>query len=196
MHPAQRTASTALRARCAAAFALAGLVGALCASADRVTAQPLSTRTIDRDTHDEIVGGGAWHVRSVPCVDGVVDDVGPRLANPGQRVFTAADYRASGVEVHVRFVHAVTLLPGIVRRDASVVHYQDDFDNALMQRERRGDRVQACLLSFPTPTYDTRTKQFICDPDRDPRGWWFRVYDYRRRAAYFGPDSEHSCGGA
>lgn len=53
-----------------------------------------------------------------------------------------------------------------------------------------------CLLSFPTPRYDAGQRKFVCDPDADPRGWQYRVYAYRLRAAYTGPDSQHACGGA
>ncbi len=65
-----------------------------------------------------------------------------------------------------------------------------------MRSERRGDRIQVCLLSFPLPRFDKATHQWICDPDADPRGWMFRVYEYRRHAAFYGPNTQHSCGGA
>jgi hypothetical protein len=155
-----------------------------------------STASGDRELHDEVVAGGPWHFKTVPCVDGIVDDVGPRLAHPGQRAFTAQDYQQSGVMVHVTLARPTAFLPATTRRDAGVVHYQGELDNDVMARERRGDRVQVCLMAFPTPSYDTATKRFICNPDRDTRGWTFRIYDYRRRVAFFGPDTEHACGGA
>lgn len=158
--------------------------------------QSAATAASDRELHDEVTTGGPWHFRSVPCVDGTVDDVGPRLGNPGQRVFTAEDYRRTGVSVHVRLARPTVFLSGTTHRDARVVHYQGEFDNGVMASERPGDRVQVCLMGFPTPTFDATRKRFMCDPDRDGRGWVFRIYDYRRRVSFFGPDSQHSCGGA
>jgi len=176
----------------AAVFAIAAVAAAPCVAA----AQPFGTAPVDRTMHDWTVAGGPWHFRSVPCVDGTVTAVGPRLANPGQTRFTAQDYKNSGVEIEVRLARPTAFLPGMVRGTAAVVHYQDDYDNAFIGGEKRGDRVQVCLMGFPTPTYDAARKQYICNPDADPRGWWFRMYDYRRHKAFFGPDTEHGCGGA
>ena len=98
--------------------------------------------------------------------------------------------------VELRLPKAPRFLNGQPISETSVVHYQDERGNSLMQSERPGDKVQVCLTAFPTPSHDPKTGQVICDPNVDPRGLVFRVYDYRRHAAYIGPDSQHSCGGA
>jgi hypothetical protein len=59
--------------------------------------------------------------------------------------------------------------------------------NKLMESEQKGDRVQVCLASFPTPSRDPQTGAVVCDPNIDPRGMTYRVYDYKRHAAYMGP---------
>jgi hypothetical protein len=146
--------------------------------------------------HDEIVSGGRWHFHSIPCVDGFVATVTPRLANAGQKVFTAADYEQSGVEVTFKIPPYFHFGSTTDIRQAAVVHYQNEPENALMRAERPGDKVQICLKGFPTPTYSADDHRFICDPDKDPRGFTFRVYDYGRKAAYYGLSSEHACGGA
>ena len=68
--------------------------------------------------------------------------------------------------------------------------------NDVMQAERPGDRVQLCLAGFPLPRVDPSTHRVECNPDSDARGFTFRVYDYRRHAAYIGMNAEHDCGGA
>ncbi len=79
---------------------------------------------------------------------------------------------------------------------ASVTHYQGEPQNGLMMSEKPGDRVQVCLVGMPVPEYSSREGRWICNPDTDARGYTFRVYDYKRRAAYVGDDFEHGCGGA
>lgn len=149
----------------------------------------------DLGSHDEITGGGAWRFSPIPCVDTKVTSVRPRLGDGTQQSFGKADFDGTGVVVEMalppgfRFMTTTRVVP-------SVVHYQGDQDNAIMRAQRPGDRVQVCLLSFPTPTYDAGAKRFICDPDADARGFVFRVYSYRQRAAYYGPNSQHGCGGA
>lgn len=162
----------------------------------RAEAQVLPTAAELRAQHDAITGGGPWRFAHVPCTEGTVQGVVPRLQTLNQHVFTAQDFRASGVIVTVRLAEPTAFVRGVPMRTASVTHYQDDFDNDIMAAERRGDRVQVCLMSFPTPTYIAAQKQYGCDPDKDPRGWRFRVYDYRQHAAYYGSSSEHDCGGA
>jgi len=61
--------------------------------------------------------------------------------------------------------------------------------NPVMMQERVGDHVQVCLVSVPIP-------QGRCDPDTDPRGRVYRVYDYRQHAAYVEMNDGHGCGGA
>jgi hypothetical protein len=146
--------------------------------------------------HDSIVGGGPWHYHSVPCVDGVVKLVGPRLSSAGQTHYTHADFVQSGVSVEVKLIRKTSFILNVPRTLAGVTHYQDDYDNNLMEAERVGDKVQVCLMSFPTPTVDPTSGAVQCDPDQDGRGWQFRIYDYRKHAAYYGSETEHTCGGA
>ncbi len=154
------------------------------------------TAAAAREEHDAVTGGGAWRFKSVPCVDGIVSGVTPRLGREGQTRFTAQDYRTSGVVVRVRLLRPTAFVAGVPLTTAGVTHYQETEDNDIMAAERPGDRVQVCLMSFPTPTYDAARRQYICDPDRDGRGWTFRIYDYRQHAAYYGSNTEHYCGGA
>jgi hypothetical protein len=140
------------------------------------------------------LAGGAWHPgKFVPCADGTVTDVEPRLEEPG--VSGPARFE-SGVATYVKLPTAPKFLNGQPFPTASVVHYDGDPTNKLMESERKGDRVQVCLVSFPTPSRDLQTGAVVCDPNADPRGMTYRVYDYKRHAAYMGPDSEHGCGGA
>ena len=140
------------------------------------------------------LAGGAWHPgKFVPCADGVVTSVHPRLDEPavnGVQTF------GSGVGVEIKLPTAPRFLNGQPFPEAAVVHYDHDIANELMQSEKPGDKVQVCLVSFPTPTHDLQTGKIVCDPETDPRGMVYRVYDYKRHGAYMGPDSEHGCGGA
>ncbi|MBD5635767.1 MAG: hypothetical protein IAI49_14965 [Candidatus Eremiobacteraeota bacterium] len=77
----------------------------------------------------------------------------------------------------------------------TVTLYQGDKANALVARERPGDRVQVCVIRFPRP-YATAGGVGACNPRVDIRGRSLRVYDYRLRFAYVGQNSEHGCGGA
>jgi hypothetical protein len=148
----------------------------------------------DESDNQLIAAGGPWHGNAVLCAPGVVREVGPRLSS-GQGAPTAADY-ASGVEVGIDIPSKPRWLLNKTFATAGVVHYQNSAGNAIMQKARRGDPVQVCLVSFPVPTRDPKTGAVFCDPNVDARGFVFRVYAYRQRAAYVGPDSEHSCGGA
>ncbi len=56
-------------------------------------------------------------------------------------------------------------------------------------QQKVGDKVQVCLLSTPP-------KDPYCDPNRDRRGRFYRVYNYRLRLAYTGTNANHLCGGA
>jgi hypothetical protein len=140
------------------------------------------------------LAGGAWHPgKFVPCADGTVTDVEPRLDEPG---VTGPARFGSGVATYIRIPTAPKFLNGQPFPEATVVHYDHETANKLMESEQKGDRVQVCLVSFPTPARDLQTGAVVCDPNKDPRGMTYRVYDYKRHAAYMGPDSEHGCGGA
>ena len=130
---------------------------------------------------------GPWHYRSVSCVDTTVAGVTPRLGNAGQTTFTAQDFKDTGVAVP--FATGLGLQPLFPRETASVVHYQDASDNAIMIAEHRGDRVQVCFAGGPMPTK-------YCNPDTDDRGRQYRVWDYKQRKQYSGGNAEHDCGGA
>ena len=143
----------------------------------------------DATDEQETVAGGPWHGPAVLCAPGVVKLVGPRLEEtPGQF--------QSGVQVGIAIPSKPRWLMNKTFAVAGVVQYQGSDGNAVMQKARPGDAVQVCLVSYPVPTHDAKTGQVICDPNVDSRGFIFRVYAYRQHAAYMGPDSQHSCGGA
>ena len=122
--------------------------------------------------------GGAWHYKTYRCVDSTVTDSGYRLQGQSD----------SGTDVSFATTLGFEGLKGYSGGPiyAGVVTYET---NRIMAKEHRGDRVQVCLVSIPLPSA-------YCNPDKDQRGWIFRVYDYRQHAAYVGPNSEHTCGGA
>ncbi len=161
-------------------FVLAFAVVFACGSAGAMAA--------DSDMQS-IVAGGAWHGNAVLCAPGIVKVVGPRLEEPKGQF-------QSGVTVGIAIPSKPRWLMNRTFATASVVHYQDSAGNALMQQARPGDAVQVCLVSFPVPTHEPTTGAVTCDPNVDSRGFVFRVYAYRQHAAYMGPDSQHSCGGA
>jgi hypothetical protein len=130
---------------------------------------------------------GAWHYKSIPCVDTTVVAVTPRLGNDSQTGFTKQDFLASGV--YVEFNTSLGSNPAAPPGHASVTHYQDTPGNTVMMAEKKGDKVQVCFLGPPAPDRE-------CDPDKDPRGRTYRVYDYRQNQQYSGINSEHGCGGA
>jgi len=157
---------------------------ALLPAASIVVASSLPLRAA---AQDEDYTPGAWHFKSVPCVDTTVRLVVPRLSASAQGTFTARDFVQTGVDVV--FNTYLGSDPAFPHMWASIVHYQDTPGNDVMVREHSGDRVQVCFLSRPAPT-------LVCNPDKDSRGRIFRVYDYRQRAQYWGMNSEHDCGGA
>ncbi len=141
-----------------------------------------------------LLSGGAWHAgKLVACADGAVTSVHSRLEEAGS---PSPQRFQSGVAVEIKLPTAPKFFNGQPFPAAAVVHYDGDRGNKLMESEKPGDRVQVCLVSFPTPTRDPQTAKVICDPNIDSRGIVYRVYDYGRHAAYMGPDSQHSCGGA
>jgi hypothetical protein len=157
---------------------------------------PAGAQTNYEDDHDAIVGGGPWHFHLVPCAQGVVTGVMPRVGKENQRVYTDQDFKSAGVHVEMKLPPHTHFIPNANMEYVSVTHYQEDRENNVMQAERVGDKVQVCLMSFPIPLYEASIKGYRCNPDEDQRGWYFRVYDYRQRKAYFGPNLQHGCGGA
>jgi hypothetical protein len=75
--------------------------------------------------------------------------------------------------------------------EPTLVFYQEAAENTLIARERVGDKVQVCVTGFPDADDPA-----VCNPKTDRRGRELRVYDYARKFAYEGPNSEHMCGGA
>ncbi|MER3434426.1 MAG: hypothetical protein C4288_13615 [Leptolyngbya sp. ERB_1_1] len=61
--------------------------------------------------------------------------------------------------------------------------------NSVLAKQQVGDRVQVCLVGYPN-------KDQYCNPDRDPRGRYYRIYHYRQKAEYSGTNGDHLCGGA
>ena len=161
-------------------FALVLAVVFACCSASAVA---------DESDMQYIAAGGAWSGNAVLCAPGVVKLVGPRLEEPKGQF-------QSGVTIGIAIPSKPRWLANKTFATAAVVHYQGSDGNALMQQARPGDAVQVCLVSFPVPTRDPKTGAVMCDPNVDSRGFVFRVYAYRQHAAYMGPDSQHSCGGA
>jgi hypothetical protein len=149
----------------------------------------------DAADHDLIVGGGAWSGLSVPCTKATVSEVAPRLTSGTGNNWTKADFE-SGVDISFKISSGYKFINTPHRIHAGVVHYQNEPDNGFMMTEKAGDAVQVCLMSYPTPQYDAKAKRWVCNPDTDARGYVFRVYDYKRHRAYYGPNSEHGCGGA
>jgi len=146
----------------------------------------------DKEAADEMLAGGAWTAGPrVPCADGVVAGVHPRLEEAASDVPFS-----SGIVVEIKLPTKPRFLNGQAFGEASVVHYDQERGNGSMKLEKPGDRVHVCLVSFPTPSRDPKTGQVFCDPNTDPRGVVYRVYDYHRHFTYAGPDSQHSCGGA
>ncbi len=129
---------------------------------------------------------GPWHYKSIPCVDTTVVSVTPRLSSLGQTKFSKADFEGSGVSV--TFKTTLGSDPALPAEYVHVTHYQGDADNKYMIAEHPGDKVQVCWVSTPTPSK-------YCDPDKDPRGRIYRVWDYRQEKQYSG-GTQHGCGGA
>ena len=130
---------------------------------------------------------GPWHYRSISCVDSTVKTVTPRLVSAGQTSYSKKDFEQSGVEV--AFNTRLGADPVVPSAFVGVTHYQGDAGNNVMMAEHPGDRVQVCIVKIPAPTK-------YCNPDTDPRGRVYRVWDYRQKAQYAGFNSEHDCGGA
>lgn len=137
-----------------------------------------------------------WPAKRLPCTDATVRIVQPRLGGSDTpKTYPKAEFEASGVEVIFALPAGYRFFNSAYSVFASVTHYQGDKQNDLMMSEQRGDRVQICLVGVPVPEYDAQAKQWVCNPDIDGRGYVFRVYDYKRHAAYVGLNFEHGCGG-
>ncbi len=155
----------------------------------------IASADTDETTVRQMLAGGAWTPGPfVPCTTGKVTSVGPRLEIPAGT--PTAERFGSGVEVEYALPSAPRWFNSQTFHAARVVHYDHERGNAIMSRERPGDRVQVCFVAFPTPLHEPSTGAVICNPNVDSRGFEYRVYDYRLHAAYAGPDSQHSCGGA
>jgi len=109
------------------------------------------------------------------CEDSVVTKVGTYFENDPSSGFYAVFQSKLGVEQFPDY-HAA-----VVDRSAA--------PNSALAQQKVGDKVQICLIASPA-------KDKYCDPDKDSRGRFFRVYNYRLKAAYSGTNANHWCGGA
>lgn len=109
------------------------------------------------------------------CEDSVVTKVGTYFENDSSSGFYALFQSKLGVE-QFPDDHAA-----VVDRNAA--------PNSTLAQQKVGDKVQVCLIASPT-------KDQYCNPDQDSRGRFFRVYNYRLKAAYSGTNANHLCGGA
>lgn len=109
------------------------------------------------------------------CEDSVVTKVGTYFENDPSSGFYAVFQSKVGVE---QFSDAFA---AVVDRTAQ--------PTSVLAKQKVGDKVQVCLIASPT-------KNQYCNPDKDPRGRFFRVYNYRLKAAYSGTNANHLCGGA
>jgi len=138
-----------------------------------------------------------WPAKRLPCTDATVKVVQPRLGGTDKpATYPKSDFDESGVEVIFTVPAGYRFFNSAYPIFASVTHYQGEKQNDVMASEKPGDKVQICLVGMPVPEYDAQSKAWICNPDDDARGYTFRVYDYKRHAAYVGMDFEHGCGGA
>jgi hypothetical protein len=141
---------------------------------------------------------GPLHYRT--CVDTTITKVQPRkyISGPnGAQVLPLSNYGfvqfatrlgEEGVTALGYDRKGATYVPVRLHPYASVL-FGDSPDAEVAAAERAGDRVQVCLLALPEPTQS-------CNPETDPRGRHYRVWDYRQHAAYIGVSGEHECGGA
>lgn len=114
--------------------------------------------------------------RAIPCEDTTVTAVGYYFeGDPSSGIIVTLKSRL-GMLPYFPGEHA-----GVTDRDTPL--------NSVMHNERRGDRVQVCLIAVP-PADE------YCNPKKDSRGRGYRVYDYRQHAAYSGSNANHGCGGA
>jgi hypothetical protein len=137
---------------------------------------------------------GPWHFRAVTCLDTRVTAVEPRLVETGEHPpYRPESFKRSGVVV--TFASGLGVRPLFPKAFAAVLHYDGDTANDVMVAEKPGDRVQLCFLGGPAPTVGANGA-IGCNPDTDPRGRQYRVWDYAQRKQYVGYNAEHLCGGA
>jgi hypothetical protein len=123
-----------------------------------------------------------------------VKAVEPRLVDMGQHPpYSPEAFKSSGVVV--TFDSGLGVRPLFPKAFAAVLHYDGDAANGVMVAEKPGDRVQLCFLGGPAPTVGA-SQAIGCNPDTDPRGRQYRVWDYAQRKQYVGYNAEHLCGGA
>jgi hypothetical protein len=159
------------------------------------TAFVLPARAIDSED-PAMLDARPWPTKRLPCTDATIRVVQPRLGGSDTpRTYPKAEFE-SGVEVIFALPKGYRFFNSVYAVFPSVTHYQDQPQNDLMMSGRPGDRVQICLVGMPVPEYSATSNGWICNPDTDGRGYSFRVYDYKRHAAYVGTDFEHGCGGA
>jgi hypothetical protein len=109
------------------------------------------------------------------CEDSVITKVGSYFENDPTSGFFAIFQSKLGVESFSEAYAAV------VDRSAGA--------DSTLAKQKVGDKVQVCLIGSPP-------KDQYCNPDKDSRGRFFRVYNYRLKAAYAGTNANHLCGGA
>ena len=109
------------------------------------------------------------------CEESVITKVGTYFENDPTSGFFAVFQSKLGVE-SFSDAHAA-----VVDRSAD--------SNSALAKQKVGDKVQVCLIGAPP-------KDQYCNPDKDPRGRFFRVYNYRLKVAYAGTNANHLCGGA
>lgn len=132
-----------------------------------------------------------WPSGNTLCSVTTVLLVGPRLWDP--RKLSAADQEA--------LKHGARPTEGEVEKAgawdvggteidlANGLNVVDYYTNKIASHERPRDKVQACLIYVPSESECPTVS-------RDQRGRWYRIYDYKAKAAYRMQNSEHSCGGA
>ena len=109
------------------------------------------------------------------CQDSVVAKVGTYFENDPNSGYYAMFQSKLGVEQFPETQAAV------VDRSAQ--------PGSVLAKQKVGDRVQVCLIYSAPLSQD-------CNPNKDPRGRIYRVYNYRLRGAYTGWNANHFCGGA
>jgi hypothetical protein len=123
---------------------------------------------------------------SLACVETTVVSVRARQYSRdmnGKRVLTTAGF---GMVTFASYLGEENVLRD---RPHATVTIAEQPGADVAAAERPEDRVRLCLLSMPV-------RQGRCDPEYDPRGREYRVWDYRQHAAYVGSTGGHDCGGA
>lgn len=126
---------------------------------------------------------GPW--TSGDCVVTKIVDIGPRLDVPHA---TPAQLREAIDHTGIHIDYATHRWDSR-HWDAASVLYQGEPALSVATKQHVGDAVQLCFISRPEKTE-------YCNPDQDPRGIVFRIYNYRLKSEFQAPNSQHSCGGA